>query len=325
MDMKESVLPVLAIDLGGTKILAAIVSGDGQVLVRERCLTRAEEGVEAVISRMFVAIEGVLACGNIPLSQLGGVSVAAAGPIDMERGVITASPNLPGWSDVPLRDIIRERFKTDTFLINDAKAAALGEHRYGAGRGVKNLIYLTVSTGIGGGIIINDKLYFGEKGSAGELGHMTIDMCGPPCSCGSTGCWEALASGSAMAREMVRRVQCGDRSITSEMVGGNLAEITAETVSRAAGCGDRVALDVILKTAKYLGVGMANIVNIFNPEMIVVGGGVSKMGDLLLAPARRELHERAFRVAAAAVRVVPALLGDENGVLGAAAFAAGQK
>ncbi len=321
--MKKSGLPVLTIDLGGTKLLAAIVS-DGQVLARERSLTLAHEGPEPVIGRIFSAINNVLDASNMTLAEIGGISLAVAGAIDMTRGIVTASPNLPGWCDVPLRDIIGERFKTSTFLINDAKAAALGEHRYGAGKGVKNLLFLTVSTGIGGGIIIDGELYFGKSGSAGELGHMTIDVDGPRCLCGNSGCLEVLASGGAVAREAIKRVQSGEKSIITEIVGGKVEEITAETVSKAAEQGDPVALGVISKAAKYLGVGMANIVNIFNPEMLIVGGGMSKMGELLLAPARHQVQAHAFRLAAEAVRIVPALLGDDSGVLGAAAFAVSQ-
>jgi len=322
--MKESLKPVVAVDLGGTKILAAVVSQDGKALVRKRYDTMANEGVDSVVNRIFSAINDIVNACNMSLTELGGISVAAAGAIDMKRGIVTASPNLPGWCDVPLRDIIGDRFKTISFLINDAKAAALGEHRYGAGKGAKNLIYLTVSTGIGSGIIIDGKLYFGESGSAGELGHMTIDVNGPLCGCGNRGCWEALASGSALAKDAINRIQGGNKSMITEMVGGNLEKITAETVSIAAERGDSLALDVVLRAAKYLGIGLANVVNIFNPEMIVIGGGVSKMGELLLTPARQEMRTRAFRLAAEAVSIVPAVLGDENGVLGAAAYAIGQ-
>jgi len=239
--------------------------------------------------------------------------------------VITASPNLPGWYDIPLRDIVREKYGVNTFLINDADAAALGEHRFGAGKGVNTLIYLTVSTGIGGGIIIKGKLHTGLHGSAGEIGHMTIDVNGPKCNCGNVGCLETLASGKAMAKEAIRRVSQGEKSSLTEIVGGKIENITAEEVSLAAQGGDSLALEVISKVASYLGVGMVNLVNIFDPEMIIVGGGMTKMGDLLLSPARQVVRERAFTLSAQAVRIVPAKLGDDAGVLGAAVFAFQQK
>lgn len=312
---------VLALDLGGTKILAALISDKGEMLAREYTPTMASGGPESVINRLFSAIDHLLSLKNMNPSQLSAISIAAAGPIDMEKGVVTASPNLPGWHNIPLRSIIAGKHKVNVFLINDASAAALGEHRFGAGKGANNLIFVTVSTGIGGGIIINGQLYVGASGGAGEIGHMTIDVNGPRCSCGNIGCLEMLASGTAIAREAIRRIRDGEKSSLVDLVGGRIDNITAEKVSLAAKAGDSLALAVIAKAAAYLGAGMVNLVNIFNPEIIVVGGGVAKMGDLLLEPARQVVRERAFRLLSQAVRIVPAQLGDDAGVFGAAAFA----
>jgi len=317
--------PVLAIDLGGTKVITAIISGEGQVMARDYHLTLADGGVQAVINRVFSAVDHLLDTTDMSLSQLHSISIAAAGAIDTRRGLITSSPNLPGWCDIPLRDMVREKYGVNTFLVNDASAAALGEHRFGAGKGVTNLIYITVSTGIGGGIIINGKLYCGSCGSAGEVGHMTIDVNGPRCECGNVGCWETLASGTAVAKEAIRRLNNGERSSLIEIVGGKLESITAETVGVAAQRGDSLALDVMTEAATYLGVGLVNLVNIFNPGLIIIGGGMAKLGDFLLAPARQVVRERAFQLSAQAVRIVPAELGDNAGVLGAAAFAFQEK
>lgn len=322
---KEHGLPVLAIDLGGTKIITAIISNSGQVMAREYCLTLADEGQQSVINRILSALDHLLSLRDIGSSQLDSISIGAAGAIDFEKGLVTSSPHLPGWHDVPLRDIIKENYKVNTFLINDANAAALGEHHFGAGKGINNLIYLTVSTGIGGGIIINGKLYSGSCGSGGEIGHMTIDVNGPRCNCGNIGCLEMLASGTAVAKEAIRRISHGEKSSLTEIVEGKIENITAEKVSMAAQGGDSLAMEVIVKAATYLGVGMVNLVNIFNPEMIIVGGGMSKMGDLLLNPARQVVRERAFQLLAQAVRIVPAQLGDNAGVLGAAVFARQQE
>ncbi len=318
---EKSGLPVLAIDLGGSKINIAIISGNGQVIAEERCPTLANEGVLPVINRLFSAVDNLLSRKNMGLSELDSISLAAAGAIDSAKGIIALSPNLPGWRDIPLRDIVQRKYPIDIFLVNDASAAALGEHYFGAGRGINNLILLTVGTGIGGGIIINGELYTGHCGGAGEIGHMTIDVNGPKCNCGNVGCLEMLASGTAIAREAIRRVSGGEKSALLEMAGGRIDAITAEKVGVAARDGDAVALDVILKAATYLGVGMVNLVNIFNPEMIIVGGGVARLGDLLLGPARRLVRERAFPISAESVRVVAAELGNEAGVYGAAAFA----
>ena len=320
-EIKQPGLPVLAIDLGGTKIITAIISDQGQILTREYCLTLAEEGPPSVINRMLSAIDHLLSVKSMDLSQLDSISVAVAGAIDFDQGLVTSSPNLPGWQDIPLRDTIKEKYGVNTFLINDASAAALGEHCFGAGKGIRNLIYLTVSTGIGGGIIINGELYLGACGSAGEIGHMTIDVNGPRCSCGNIGCLETLASGTAVAREAARRISQGERSSLTEIVSGKIEDITAEKVDVAAVGGDSLAAEVISQAATYLGIGMVNLVNIFNPEMIIVGGGMAKMGDRLLNPARRVVMERAFQLPAQAVCIVPAQLGEDAGVIGAAVFA----
>ncbi len=324
-EIKEHGLPVLAIDLGGTKIITAIISDEGEVIAKEYCLTLADEGVESVIERILSAIDHILSLKGISSSQLDSISIAAAGVVNFNRGLITSSPNLPGWCDVPLRDIVKKKYRVDTFLINDANAAALGEHHFGAGKGVNNLVYLTVGTGIGGGIIINGRLYSGACGSAGEIGHMTIDVNGTRCNCGNVGCLETLASGTAVAKEATRRISQGEKSSLTEIVEGKIENITAEKVLIAAQDGDSLALEVITKAATCLGVGMVNLVNIFNPEMIIVGGGVAQMGDLLLDPARQVVRERAFQLPAQVVRIVPAQLGDNAGVLGAAIFARQQK
>jgi glucokinase len=318
-------LPVVAIDLGGSKIAAAIISREYQILAREYHATLASAGLASVINRIASAVKQITAATSTALSQTCGISIAAAGAIDSKRGTVAQSPNLPGWRDVPLRGIIQERLGSRTWLINDANAAALGEHNLGAGRRVNNLIYLTVGTGIGGAIIIEGRLYTGACGSAGEIGHMTIDTNGPRCECGNVGCLETLASGKAIAREAIRRISSGEKSSLTELTDGKIADITAREVAIAARQGDPLAGSIINNAAAYLGVGMVNLVNIFNPEMIIVGGGVASMGDLLLEPARQVVKERAFPVSAAAVRIVTTELGNDAGLLGAAHFAFKQK
>jgi glucokinase len=313
--------PVAAIDLGGTKIAVGLVNDGYRVLARAESPTIADEGVAGVVERLVSAVEQVTASGGLALKDLYGLSVAAAGAIDSERGIVTLSPNLPGWRDIHLRDMLNERLGVKTWLLNDAKAAALGEHRFGAGKGVSNLVHLTVGTGIGGGIIIDGRLYTGASGSAGEIGHMTIDVNGPRCPCGNTGCLEMLASGKAMVRDALARLNAEGKSLLTEMVNGDLDRITAREIGLAAEHGDSLASDVISRAASYLAVGMVNLANIFNPEMIIVGGGIANLGDRLLDPARRLVKERAFPVASAAVRIVLARLGNDAGLLGAAYFA----
>jgi len=315
--------PLLAIDLGGTKIVAALVSSKGEIMAREYTPTLAEEGTEAVIGRILSTIDSLISKANMSRSFFSNVAIAAAGAIDSEKGIVTASPNLPGWHDVPLKEIVEKATGLETFLINDASAAALGEHYFGVGRGVNNLIYITMSTGIGGGIIIDGKLYSGVSGSAGEIGHTTIDINGPRCNCGNIGCLEVLASGKAVAREAQRCIARGTKTMIIELAEGEPHNITAQTVAAGAQKGDALASAIISKAANYLGIGMVNLVNTFNPEMIIVGGGMAQMGDMLLEPARKVVAERAFQLPAQRVRIVPSQLGDNAAVLGAIAFVHG--
>jgi glucokinase len=310
---------VLSVDLGGTKTIVAVVLTSGKIISRKYYLTLADEGTRAVLNKLSSAINRSIAQARLKNAELIGIGIAVAGILDTRKGIVTTSPNLPGWHNVQLRDVIAARSGLATYLINDASAAALGEHRFGAGRGFDNLLYLTVSTGIGGGIIINGELYSGADGCAGELGHMTIEADGPQCSCGNFGCLEALASGWAIAKEAVTRINQGESSSITELVDGRLENITAEMVATAARRGDGLACDIVAKAANYLGIGLANLVNIFNPELIVIGGGLSKMGNMLLNPAEKVIKERAFRLPAQSVRVVRARLGSNAGIIGAAA------
>jgi glucokinase len=316
---------VLAVDLGGTKIITAVILSTGEIICRKYSLTLADEGPRTVIDRLSSAVAETLAQAKLKTSDIAGIGIAAAGILDIDRGIVTTSPNLPHWHNVPLRDIFADRLGVVTYLINDANAAALGEHRFGAGIGFDNIIYLTVSTGIGGGIIIDGELYSGADGCAGELGHMTIEANGPQCHCGNFGCLEALASGWAVAKEAMMRINRGERSSIIELTNGRLENITAETVAIAARRGDQLAADIVAKAANYLGIGLANLVNIFNPELIIIGGGLSKMGDMLLKPARKVLKERAFRLPARTVHIVRARLGSNAGIIGAAAYVFDQK
>jgi glucokinase len=317
---KSHLTPVLAIDLGGTDIKSAILSPDGKIIYFGKYPTQASKGPQKVVAGILSAIKDSLMKAALEVNELCGISIAAAGILDVKNGVVTSSPSLPGWHNIPLRDMVAEKLGMDVCLINDASAAALGEHRFGAGRGADNLVYLTVSTGIGGGIIISGKLYVGADGCAGEIGHMVIEADGPRCNCGNFGCLEVMASGTAIANDAKRRIGQGETSLISEFSGGGLDSITAEVVASAAKQGDSLACEVVDKAAYYLGVGLANIVNIFNPEVVVIGGGVSKMGDILLKPARKVVKQRAFKLPVRTVRIVRSRLGDKAGTIGAAVY-----
>ena len=310
---------VLSVDLGGSKILTAVVNSKGDILSRDHSITPAE-GPEAVIRAILKSTQRALNQAGITAAELEVICLGAPGLSSPETGIVFTSPHLPGWQDVPLRDIIRERTGVKTMLINDANAAALGELCFGAAKGARNFIYITLSTGIGGGIVIDGEIYAGSLGTAGEIGHMTIDTNGPKCNCGNTGCWETLASGTALAREARQRIAAGAKTSILEYSNGDIKKVSAETVHNAARQGDALAEKLIAQTGYYVGVGLANLINIFNPELIVIGGGLSSIGDRLLEPAYKVSEERAYEPAFKSVRFARAELGRNSGVIGAAAY-----
>jgi len=315
---------VIGIDLGGTKIGTALVDSAGTIIAHDYQETHATEGQKAVIERMLDGARRVMAQARVNQSQVTAVGVVAPGPLDIEAGVVVAPPNLPGWDRVPLKQLIEDALGITTFLENDANAAALGEYRFGAGRGTEHMIYVTVSTGVGGGLILDGRLYHGANGMAGEIGHITIMPYGPRCGCGNRGCLEALASGTAIARQARERVARGVPTLIADLAGGDPERITAKLIAEAASRGDVEAREILAEAMNYLGIGMANLVNLFNPELIVIGGGLTNIGEMLFGPVRRAIDRRAFRTPAQVVRVVQAELGDNVGVLGAAAVALGQ-
>ena len=318
--MALSEKPVVAVDVGGTKITSAVIRREGEMISRIYRLTLAHEGPQKVINHMVDAVKLAVRKASLDLSAIGGVGIAAAAIIDIGRGLVSEAPNLPRWHNIPLRDRLADSLGKPVFLLNDASAAALGEHRMGAGRGLDNLIYITVSTGIGGGLIINGQLYNGADGCAAEIGHMIILIDGPACKCGQRGCFEALASGTAIARMAIERLEAGGKSRLAELTCGKIEDVTAELVAEAARRNDRLALSVIDEAARYLGIGLANLINVINPQMIIIGGGVSKMGAMLFRPARKSMKEHAFKLPARTVHVVRPRLGMDAGLIGAAIY-----
>jgi glucokinase len=318
---EDSGILILGVDLGGTKILTAVTDSQGKMLSRDHSVTPAREGPKAVLESILESTHRALERADVALSSLACAGVGAPGLVDPRQGMVFTSPHLPGWRDVRLRDMVEEGLGKRTFLINDANAAALGELQFGAARGARNFIYITLSTGIGGGIVIDGELYSGTIGAAGEVGHMTIDDRGPLCNCGNRGCWETLASGTALAREARQRMEQGVSTSILEYARGDVAKVTAQAVHDAARGGDSLARELIARTGYYIGVGLANLINIFNPELIVIGGGLSNIGDILLEPAFKVAGERAYKETFGAVRFASAALGRDSGVLGAAVFA----
>src|SRR4051812_20615943 len=324
MGTKKRPRYIIGVDLGGTKIFAGALSEDGRGQHGMRSIpTSAELGAEGVAERIVGLIEGVItdtvAETGAAREDFMGIGVGAPGPLDREKGIVIVAPNL-GWRNYPLRDRIAKSLGLHTTLDNDANCATLGEWWQGAARGGKNVIGMTIGTGIGGGIIIDGKLFHGASDVAGEIGHTTIDLNGRHCKCGNYGCLEAYASGPAIAtraREVLVREETA--SLLPSMVNGHLEDLTAETVYQAASQGDAVANEIVRDTARYLGVGIANLLNILNADVVVVAGGVTRAGDALFIPLRAEVRRRAFSPAVDATRIVPGELPGTAGVIGAVA------
>jgi glucokinase len=314
---------IVGVDLGGTNVVVGLVPIEGgEVQALHSLPTEAQRGPKFVVDRIVEMIETsiskVLAASGGTRDQIAGVGIGSPGPLDRKTGVVINTPNL-GWRNFPLRDLISNAVGFPATLDNDANCATYGEWWLGAGRReVETLVGVTLGTGIGGGIVLNGEIYHGVSDAAGEIGHMTIDSNGRRCKCGNYGCLEAYASGPAIALRAVEGIEVGAETTLGELVGGKLDQITSATVFEAAADGDAFAEEVVKDTARFLGAGVANLINILNPEMIVIAGGVTRAGDHLFAPLRAEVRRRAFKSAEERCRIVPAELPGTAGVVGAA-------
>lgn len=304
---------MIGVDLGGTRLRAVRIDTAGHVSLHRSVATAATGGPEEVISQIESLVKQVI--GTASRAEILGIGVGSPGPLDPFEGVVLHAPTLQGWVNVPLRAILQERTGLPVIINNDANAAALGEWYFGSGQGCQDFVYVTVSTGIGGGIIANGQLLLGRKGMAGEVGHMQIQPDGPVCSCGNTGCWESLASGTALARFAAQALQRESRSLLHDRATSE--PLTGEHVVAAAAQGDEVAQALLRREGEFLGMGLVNLLHLFSPERITLGGGVAQ-GMVWLEPhIRRIIAARAMP----SYRDVPiqyAQLGDQAGVIGAA-------
>lgn len=307
--------PVLALDIGGTKLAVAMVSADGGTHGFLSEPTRKERGPEAVIAHLFDMGRRSIAAAGVGAPAAVGIS--CGGPLDAVRGVLTNPLHLPGWIDVPIVALASEFFGVPAVLENDATAGALGEYRYGAAADADTALYLTLSTGVGGGAVIDGMLHRGAAGNGGEFGHLTVRPGGRLCACGRRGCLEAYASGTNIAVRANELLA----SVHTPSSLRDLDTVRAEDVSRAAAAGDTLAAAVWEETTALLGQAVTDLVNLFEPHVVVLGGGVTRAGSLLLDPVRETVHATAMPPAAAAVEVCLAGLGDEVCVVGAGARA----
>jgi glucokinase len=299
-----SARPVLGLDIGGTKLAAGVVTADGTVRGFVSVPAHAERGPDDGLARLFDLGRRALAEAGQTEEELEGVGIGCGGPLDSSGGVLIAPLHLPGWENVAVVDLASAAFGRPAVLDNDATAAAAAEHRFGAGRGTRNMVYLTISTGVGGGVVIDGVLHRGASGNGGELGHVTVDWHGRECrGCGRRGCLEAYASGTSIAE----RAREAGMDVTS-----------AADVAAAAAAGDECALRIWDETCEALACGITSIANLFEPEVVVLGGGVVRTGEQLLGPVRRAVREQAI---CTQVKIVAAAFGDAVGVAGAAAIA----
>jgi glucokinase len=320
---------VLGVDLGGTNSVVGAIPDDGGEDVGLRIEdTPTAAGADAVVNTIVSMIEGVIeeaiTLKGAKREDFVGVGIGAPGPLDRKNGVVIVAPNL-GWRDFPLRDAVADRVEIPATLDNDANCATLGEWWRGAAQGTRNVVGLTIGTGIGGGIVLDGQLYHGASDVAGEIGHTTIDSTGRYCRCGNYGCLEAYASGPAIALRAREALERDEASVLHRMVNENLSTLTAATVYDAANNGDALALEVVRDTAKFLGTGVANLLNLLNPDVVVITGGVTRAGDRLFEPLRAEVKRRAFRPAVQACRIVPGKLAGTAGMVGAVATFRQQK
>lgn len=305
----------LAIDLGGTQLRAAMVSSAGSILSFATEPTQATQGPEAIIAQICRLLSEVLQ--QNPHQTPMGIGIGAPGPLDPQAGVVIAPPTLSGWNNVPLAEIIAEHFSLPVRLENDANAAALGEWHFGAGRGVQSMVFVTVSTGIGGGVITDGRILHGRRGLAAEIGHMTITNQGERCFCGSIGCFEAVASGTALGRRATAQTKPFDGSMMRALSVDS--DVSGRNVVDAARNGDALALALLEDEAHWLGIGFTNLLHLYSPDVIVMGGGISQGFDLLQERIAATIRSRAMPVYRS-VPIVTAQLGHQAGLVGAASM-----
>ncbi|MGM0602939.1 MAG: ROK family protein [Bacillota bacterium] len=310
----------LGIDLGGTKILTGLADGEGKILADSRRDTQAEMGEKQVINNMLKTVKDVLGDAGIPAGHVKALGIGSPGPLDTKKGIIVENSNLP-WKNVHIVDIMQKELGIKTVLENDANAAALAEKWFGAGRDVDDMVYLTISTGIGGGAVIKKELFTGFSNNACEIGHTVIDPDGPLCGCGNHGCLESFASGKSIGRMAKEAVKAGKSELILELSGGNMDKIDAAVCAEAARKGDTAAAEIFLTAGFYLGIGLGNVVNIFNPQLLVLGGGVMKASDLFLDKALEIMEQNALDASLSVLEVKKAELGDRIGLMGALAVA----
>lgn len=308
----------IGIDVGGTNVKIALVDKSGKIIYSNSVPTYAKMGYEYTVNNIKQAIKDLMKETNTIAKDIDGIGFDFPGQVDYKTGVVKLAPNIPGWVNVPIAQMIEEEFHIPTRIDNDVRCAALGEMKFGAGQGCENFVCITVGTGIGSGLVVNGQLVRGASNAAGEIGHIKLQMKdGLICGCGDTGCLEAYASGPSIVAMAQDYIKGGKSTKFREMAAAEGGEITPYMVAKAAEAGDPVAKRIFAIVGEYIGIGLTSVINLLNPEKVIIGGGVAEAGDLLLDPIRKTIKERAMVVACSAVEIVPAQLGNSAGVIGA--------
>ena len=308
---------LVGIDIGGTKLAVVIANSDGRILNKIRQPTKSYKGFEYAIRLIFDMIDQLLHLEQLTRDQVLSIGISCGGPLDTQTGVVYSPPNLPDWEAIPLADIVESEFKIRPVIDNDANGGALAEWGFGAGRGYNHVVFMTMSTGIGAGIVVDGRILHGASDCAGEVGHQVLIPNGPVCGCGNRGCLEAICSGPAIAKRAQEKVRKNPHTKILDLVDGNIAMIRSEEVLEAAKSADPLALDLIKEVSFYMGWGIANLVNIVNPDIVLVGTIAVAAGDLLLEPIRRTVLDMSMQRPGGIVKIMPAQLGQQIGDLAA--------
>ncbi len=308
---------LIGVDLGGTFIKTALVSREGKLVHKVEIPSEGERGPDGVIINIIRSVKSVVKEKGVDLKKVKAIGIGSPGPMDTKNGIVRKAVNLPGWVNIPLRDRIQSAFGIPANLENDANAAAYAEYWKGAGQNACLMIAYTLGTGVGGGIIIEGKLIRGTNDCAGELGHMTIVPDGDPCACGNRGCLESYASANSLVRRAMAKIKSGAQTILRQWIDEG-KPLTSKLIDEARLAGDSFSRDAMIEAGTYLGLGMSAVGSALNPDIIVVGGGMMKAGEVLLEPARVEVKRRVFAEHFAKLKILPARLGNDAGVIGAA-------
>src|SRR2546421_1216809 len=310
---------IVGVDLGGTKILAGVFSNSLECIGTTKLSTKAQRGLDAVVERISRCVQDAVDEADLSLKQVAGVGIGAPGAVDFEAGTVIFAPNLEGWKDVPLKKTLEKQLDVPVFVENDGNIAVLGVHVAELKSKPRHVVGIFVGTGIGGGLIFNGELYSGFNHTAGEIGHMVIDVNGPKCGCGNKGCFEALASRTAIFQRIKAGIKEGEKTLLTEMLGDALEDLRSGDLRKAIRRGDKFVSKVIEQTAEYIGIGVANLVNVLGPEVVVLGGGVMEaLADEMMAVITKTAKEHAMPGTIKGVEIIASKLGGSAWSTGAA-------